>query len=122
MAASIFRRRWTPIAALAVVSGLLLIGIHNAGASTEASATASGTATVNINNFAFHPPTLRIAEGGRVAFSNSSKFTHTATRGGSFDTGRIKPGKSVTVRFRQKGTFAYHCTIHPEMRGKIVVD
>jgi plastocyanin len=25
------------------------------------------------------------------------------------------------VRFTQKGTFAYHCTIHPFMHGKIVV-
>jgi plastocyanin len=25
------------------------------------------------------------------------------------------------VRFNQKGTFRYHCKIHPFMRGKIVV-
>jgi len=26
------------------------------------------------------------------------------------------------VRFKQKGTFAYHCEIHPLMHGKIIVD
>jgi plastocyanin len=82
---------------------------------------ASRAKTVDISNFEFHPKTLSIGKGGRVAFSNSSGTAHTATDAGAFDTGRIKPGRGVTVRFQQKGTFRYHCTIHPFMQGKIVV-
>jgi plastocyanin len=63
-----------------------------------------------------------IAKGSSVRFSNSSDVQHTATRAGSFDTGQIKPGKSVAVRFAQKGSFAYHCTIHSFMKGKVVVE
>jgi plastocyanin len=122
MAGSRSRHGWKPIAAVAAIFGLLLAGIHSPGAAAGDSATASRTATVRIVNFAFGPATLRVAKGSEVAFSNSSRTVHTATRGGAFDTGRIKPGKSVTVRFRQKGTFAYHCEIHPQMRGTIVVD
>jgi plastocyanin len=77
--------------------------------------------TVDISNFKFHPKTLSVGKGGQVSFSNSSGTTHTATDAGAFDTGRIKPGRSVAVRFQQKGTFRYHCTIHPFMHGKIVV-
>jgi plastocyanin len=106
----------------ALVFGLMLAGIHGAGAATGPAATASKTASVNVKNFAFQPATLTIAKGSSVTFSNTSKKSHTATRGGAFDTGVIKPGKSVGVRFKQKGTFAYHCEIHPQMRGKIVVD
>jgi plastocyanin len=84
-------------------------------------ATASGGKGVDIDHFAYHPPTLQIKRGGRVVFTNSSNTTHTAT-GGDFDTKRIKPGNSVVVRFGQKGTFAYHCKIHPFMKGKIVVE
>jgi plastocyanin len=116
------RYRWQLVAAAAVVLGLLLIGARGSGAATGASAVASKTATVRIANFAFQPATLRIAKGDRVSFSNASKVTHTATRAGAFDTGAIKPGKSVAVRFKQKGTFAYHCEIHPSMHGKIVVN
>lgn len=116
------RYGWQLIGVVAVAFGLMLAGIHSAGAATGAAATASKGATVDINNFAFHPPTLRVAKGTSVTFSNSSKVSHTATRGGAFDTGVIKPGKSVSVRFTQKGTFAYHCEIHPLMHGKIVVD
>lgn len=122
MASSGSRYRWQLIAAGAVVLGLLLIGMRSAGAAVGTTATASRGATVDINNFAFHPPTLTIAKGSQVTFSNSSRVTHTATRGGAFDTGLIKPGKSVSVRFKQKGTFAYHCEIHPQMHGKIVVN
>ncbi len=56
-----------------------------------------------------------------MVFSNSAATAHTATDKGAFDTGRIKPGKSFAVRFEQKGTFSYHCKIHPFMHGKIVV-
>jgi plastocyanin len=106
---------------MAVAFGLMLAGIHSAGAATGPTAQVSKNATVDIDNFAFHPPTLTIAKGSQVTFSNSSKVTHTATRGGAFDTGLVKPGKSVSVRFKQQGTFAYHCEIHPLMHGKIVV-
>ncbi len=101
---------------------LALAGLGGTAASAGGTARASRAAGVDIANFAFHPPTLRIAKGTTVTFTNSSKVTHTATRDGAFNTGRIKPGESVSVRFKQKGTFAYHCEIHPLMHGKIIVD
>jgi plastocyanin len=90
-------------------------------ASPNASAGASKTATVNIDNFVFKPHKLNVTKGTTVVFTNSSGFAHTATDKGAFDTGRIKAGHSASVRFAQKGTFSYVCKIHPEMHGKIVV-
>jgi len=107
------------VASLALVAAL--IATQAAPAAAPGPATASGAKTVNIDHFKFHPRTLDIAKGTRVAFSNSSGTAHTATDAGAFDTGTIKPGHSVTVRFTQKGTFSYHCEIHPFMHGKIVV-
>jgi plastocyanin len=108
---------------LAVLAfGLALAGLRGEAASAGGAAQASRAPTVVVNHFAFHPATLTVAKGTRVTFANTSGVTHTATRAGSFDTGRIKPGGSVGVRFKQRGTFAYHCTIHPFMHGKIVVD
>jgi plastocyanin len=116
------RYGWQLIGVVAVAFGLMLAGIHSAGAASGPAATVSKVVKVDIKNFAFHPPMLTVAKGTSVTFSNSSKVSHTATRGGAFDTGVIKPGKSVSVRFTQKGAFAYHCEIHPLMHGKIVVD
>jgi plastocyanin len=76
---------------------------------------------VEIDNFSFGPQTLRIARGTRVVFANRDRITHTATRRGSFDTGRIRPGHAVAVRFGRPGVYSYVCKIHSFMHGKIVV-
>jgi plastocyanin len=115
------RQKLTLLLAVAAFA-LALAGLSGTAASAgDLTAETSRAASVEINHFAFHPPTLRVAKGSTVTFSNASKVTHTAT-GGNFDTGFIKPGKSVSVRFKQKGTFAYHCEIHPLMHGKIIVE
>lgn len=109
--------------ALAIVAfGLALAGIRGEIASAGGTAEASRASTVKIDGFAYRPATLTIGRGSKVVFSNHDGVTHTATRGGSFTTGRIKPGKAASITFNQRGTFRYHCLIHPRMKGKIVVD
>lgn len=76
---------------------------------------------VNIKGFAFRPGTIHVRRGTKVVFSNHSNTAHTATRRGSFDTGVIRPGHAAAVVFGRAGTYAYHCSIHPFMHGKIVV-
>jgi plastocyanin len=110
-----WKGRWA-IAALLAVAALTLAAIGGT------SAGASATGSVEIAHFKFQPKTLHITAGSKVDFSNASKVTHTATRAGAFNTGRIRPGTSILVKFTQKGTFAYHCTIHPFMHGTIVVE
>jgi plastocyanin len=114
-----WQRLWG-LALLMAIAALAVAALQG-GRAIGATATASGAKSVEINHFAFHPPTLRVKRGGRVAFTNTSDVTHTASSG-SFDTKRIAPGTSVVVRFSRRGTFAYHCKIHPFMKGKIVVE
>jgi plastocyanin len=113
--------RWLAIGAAAAAMVLALLALRSELAAAGPTARASATKTVGINHFAFHPPTLTISAGTKVNFTNSSKVAHTATRAGSFNTGRIAPGTTVSIRFKQKGTFSYHCSIHPFMHGRIVV-
>jgi plastocyanin len=94
----------------------------SSGGATPPTAAASASKTVSIVSFAFKPGTLKVKRGARVTFANTSNTTHTATRAGSFDTNGIAPGKSKSVQFDKRGTFAYHCKIHPFMKGKIVVE
>jgi plastocyanin len=104
----------------AVILLLVTIG-RGAPASAAPTATASSSVTVNIKKFKYKPPTIEINPGDRVVWVNLDKVKHTATKGGSFTTGKIKPGEAVAVRFGSKGTYRYHCTLHEEMFGKIVV-
>jgi plastocyanin len=108
---------------LVALAALSLAGFGASGGdAAEPAAAASAAKTVSIVSFAFKPGTLKVKRGARVAFSNTSNTTHTASRGGSFDTKGIAPGKSKTVQFKRRGSFAYHCKIHPFMKGKIVVE
>jgi plastocyanin len=113
------QRLWT-IASIAGLAVLAALGLQDNDA-TGATATASAAKTVQIKNFAFKPATLKVNRGTRVSFANSSDAPHTATNG-SFDTKRIAPGTSAAVQFNKRGTFAYHCKIHPFMKGKVVVE
>ena len=118
------QRGWqiAAIAIAVIVFVLALIGIRSGAASAGTTAQASRAASVEIVSFAFKPGTLTIGAGSKVVFSNTSSRAHTATRRGSFDTGRIRAGRSATIAFNHRGTFPYHCKIHPFMKGKIVVD
>ena len=79
--------------------------------------------TVVIQSFAFGPPSATIAPGESITWRNSDGPTHTATsdRAGVFDTGQLVTGQIKTVTFASAGTYAYHCSIHPAMKGTITV-
>jgi plastocyanin len=113
--------RWGRWALLAAALAALALAASDGGDASGAAAGASATKSVQIKGLAFHPKTLRLNRGGKVAFANADGTAHTATSAG-FDTKRIKPGGTATVRFNLKGTFAYHCKIHPFMKGKVVVE
>jgi len=77
---------------------------------------------VEIEDFAYNPDPVRIEEGGKVTWINRDSAPHTATaEDGSFDTGTLEEGKLKSESFKEPGTYAYICSIHPQMRGTIEV-
>jgi plastocyanin len=120
MTTSLQRPRILTFIALTALAAAALVAAGH-GRAAEPTAHASGAKSVSIVSFAFKPGTLKVKRGARVTFTNTADSTHTASSG-SFDTKRIAPGKSVTVKFNKRGTFAYHCKIHPFMKGKVVVE
>jgi hypothetical protein len=60
--------------------------------------------------------------GSTVTWMNSGAAPHTVTADdGAFDSDRLAPGASFSQPFDTAGTFTYHCEIHPQMTGTIVV-
>ena len=85
------------------------------------SATASEVA-VSIVSRAYQPAELMVEAGQTVTWTNRGFGPHTVTAaGGEFDSGRINAGESFKVTFTTPGSFAYACTIHPSMHGKVSV-
>lgn len=77
---------------------------------------------VEIANFAYDPDPVTVEEGGKVVWINRDSAPHTATaEDGSFDTGTLEEGKLKSETFKEPGTYAYVCSIHPQMHGTVEV-
>lgn len=77
---------------------------------------------MSIVSRAYQPAELMVEAGQSVIWTNRGFGPHTVTAaGGEFDSGRINAGESFKVTFTTLGTFAYACTIHPSMHGKVSV-
>nr|WP_231588358.1 cupredoxin family copper-binding protein [Mycobacterium nebraskense] len=77
---------------------------------------------VNIDGFAFAPATLTVAVGTTVTWTNRDEEPHTvAASDGSFHSPGMGTGATFTHTFTDTGTFDYVCSIHPMMRGTVVV-
>ena len=94
----------------------------SASAPAPASAGGGKTVKLRISNFAFAPPTVTVAAGTTVTWTNEDSTAHTATASnGRFDTGTIDPGQTKSFTFRKPGTYQYICSFHAFMHGTIVV-
>jgi plastocyanin len=80
------------------------------------------SAKVEIEDFAYNPDPVTIEEGGKVTWINRDSAPHTATaEDDSFDTGTLDEGKLKSETFKQPGSYAYICSIHPQMHGTVEV-
>ena len=98
--------------------------VPGAPAEPGANAPAAGpdTVTATVQDFLFRPARLEIAAGTTIVWSNNGQVAHTVSaEDGSFDSGPIEAGARGALTFSRAGTFPFHCTPHPFMRGVIVV-
>jgi plastocyanin len=78
--------------------------------------------SVSIVNMSFSPASLTVTAGTSVTWTNNDGMTHTVTADDdSFDSGNITMGTKYSRLFSTAGTYTYHCTIHPTMKGTIIV-
>jgi plastocyanin len=115
------------VAALVVVSTLLVVSATGAQKHPTAKATAKAqkhpTRKVLIKDFSFKPAHITIKRGTKVRWINKDSVQHTATanNGRSFDSGRLGKGQRYSHTFKRAGKKPYHCEPHPFMKGRITV-
>jgi plastocyanin len=79
-------------------------------------------AAIRIENFKFDPPVIEVAAGSEVTWTNADEEIHAlAADDGSFHSKAIDDQETFSHVFATPGTYAYRCTLHPHMTGKIVV-
>ncbi|WP_419538260.1 cupredoxin domain-containing protein [Mycobacterium colombiense] len=120
-------------AAMAAVGVLVLAGCSQsrpvattAAPTTGMSVTAPAAPVrgdqVTIDGFAFAPVTLTVPAGTTVTWTNRDEEPHTvAASDGSFHSPGMGTGATFAHTFSTAGTFDYVCSIHPMMRGTVVV-
>jgi len=83
---------------------------------------AAKAATVKIDNFNFTPPTLVIAPGTTVTWTNDDDSPHSVReKDGKFKSAALDTDDTFSQTFTAPGEFEYFCSIHPRMTGKVVV-
>ncbi|MDW0246892.1 MAG: cupredoxin domain-containing protein [Nitrososphaeraceae archaeon] len=80
----------------------------------------------------FDPDTLTVKKGDKITVTNKDTLPHTVTSGTGptdpnsakqFDTSIIEPAATADIETTNltPGDYPFHCTVHPYMTGKLVV-
>ncbi|HMS84973.1 MAG TPA: cupredoxin domain-containing protein [Nitrospira sp.] len=75
------------------------------------------------------PAAATVVSGTPIRWENPTPTHHTVThndcvsdeRSCLFDSGTVPPGGQYTISGLAPGRYAYHCGIHPIMRGQLIV-
>jgi plastocyanin len=120
-----FRRLLAPVVPVVAAVSLTALALPYGPADARpahAAHTAARAGTVTVMGMMFMPGTVSTTLGGPVTWSNKDSLAHTVTSDqGFWNSGTKLPGATYTRTFTSAGTFAYHCSIHPEMHGKVSV-
>jgi plastocyanin len=66
---------------------------------------------VQIDYFTFMPHDITVAAGATVTWVNLDDVLHRVT----------STDDKFSFKFDEPGTYEYYCSIHPKMRGKVIV-
>ncbi len=76
----------------------------------------------------YTPSKIVIKQGGSVTWVNEDVAFHSVTSGyydepsEIFDSDYLNPEESFTFVFENIGTYDYFCTLHPWMKGQVIVE
>ncbi|HMZ12643.1 MAG TPA: cupredoxin domain-containing protein [Mycobacterium sp.] len=91
-------------------------------ATAPATTTPAAGLTITIGDFNFGDP-LTVRPGATVTVVNSDGAEHTVTAdsGSAFNAEVSGKGTTTFTAPTQPGTYAFHCTYHPMMHGRLTV-
>ena len=112
------------VAAALAIGGYFILNNNNNMSSNSSNTTTQSSVPgmVTIQSYAFSPSTVTVNKGDTVTWLNKDSVTHRiVANDGSFDLGDQASGSSVKFTFTKSGTFNYYCSIHPSMKGVVIV-
>jgi len=114
-------RRWW-IHLIAVLSLAALLSNARATGSARPAAAPPANVAVSIENYSFSPDPITVTVGTTVTWTNHDEVLHTVVSSDKlFSSPELEANQHFAFTFEKVGTFAYFCSIHPEMKGKVIV-
>src|SRR3954467_8532076 len=108
------------------MKGRIAVRDENGVVPQPQTASASPTADamqVQIANLAFTPPSITVATGNTVTWTNDDTLPASETAlSGLFDSGILNPGATFSWESTDPGSIDYHCELRPNMQGTVVVE
>ena len=81
-----------------------------------------GPYSAEIDNFRFAPTSIDVGAGGELTWTNKQNVEHTVVSDdGKFRSGVLGVNDTFSTKLATPGTYPYHCSIHPFMKGTVVV-
>jgi len=82
----------------------------------------AGGPQVVVDNFSFSPGAATVPSGATVTWTNRDDVPHNIVSAEKkFASPVLDTGQQFSYRFEGPGTYAYYCSLHPKMTGRIVV-
>jgi len=81
-----------------------------------------------VQDICYIPSSIVIEKGKQVTWVNQDSAFHSVTSGfydeptELFDSGHLDPFESFSLTFDESGTYDYFCTLHPWMKGQVIVE
>jgi len=100
----------------------LIAGCGGSGESVgQPAAAKSAQKIVDMTGSTFAPEAIDATVGDTISFVNKDEIAHTATAGGTFDSGSMAAGAEFSFTADKAGQISYVCAFHPGMTGTINV-
>jgi plastocyanin len=121
---SAMRRLPALLAPVVLAATVVLAGCGGAGGGGGGGADAApvtGVTEVAAKDNRFTPAAIQVPAGTEVTWKFEDGLVPHDVKADGFSSGEPRRKGTFTHTFAQPGTYAYHCTVHDGMTGRVVV-
>jgi plastocyanin len=97
-----------------------LAACQSGGSDTASDSPPADATEVQARDVQFQPQAIQVKPGTTVTWSFEDGAVRHDVKGDGFSSPTMKSG-TFTHRFDKAGTYEFHCTLHANMTGRVVV-